>query len=203
MAYTTYRGKRVSKPHATLLNAYQRKYGVAVQLNQGARTLAEQWGFWNHYRKYGYPLAAYPTPAAPHIKWGNDNHALDINAGSGRGQAGHVAAFYRSLGVPVVFNVPSEHWHMDTLDAGKLRAAAKRFAGPPTLKRGAKGKSVVRLKKLLYAKGIRNFSGKRSSNRYIPHFGYYCQQAVKRYQRAHGLAADGIVGPATWRSLEK
>ncbi|MFC7309231.1 peptidoglycan-binding protein [Streptomyces monticola] len=34
-------------------------------------------------------------------------------------------------------------------------------------------------------------------------FGSTTGQAVKRCQQAHGLAADGIVGPATWAALAK
>ncbi len=32
-------------------------------------------------------------------------------------------------------------------------------------------------------------------------FGNWTEQAVREYQRRHGLAVDGIVGPATWSSL--
>lgn len=200
MAYTYHHGKRVSKSHATILRAYERKYGHSLYINQGARTIAEQWTFWNHYRRYGSPLAAYPTPAAPHIKWRLAHHALDISAPE---PAHSVAAFYRSQGIPVAFNVHSEAWHMDCLDRGKLNAAAKRLGNSLVLQRGARRPAVVTLKKLLYRKGVRNFSGKHSSNRYDPHFGLYCHLAVQRYQRKHGLKADGVVGPSTWRELRK
>lgn len=183
-----------------MLHAYEQRYGP-VQLNQGARTIAEQWVFYNHYRKYGSPLAAYPAPGAPHIKWGRNNHALDINAGSGHGQAQHVAGFYRAHGISVAFNVSSEAWHMDTLDSAALKRAAAKLRGGPILKRGSKGATVVRLKKLLYAKGVRNFSGKRSSNRAHPVFNQFTKAAVQRFQRTHGLTPDGVVGPSTWRKL--
>lgn len=201
MAYATYHGKRVSKAHAAVLNAYERKYGAPAQVNQGARTIAEQTAFWNHYRKYGSPLAAFPAPGAPHIKYGQAHHALDINSGSGVGQSQHVASYYRSLGISVAFNVPSEAWHMDTLDKNALLRAAKKV-GVPVLRRGSRGAEVVRLKKLLYAKGIRNFTGKRNSNRYWPVFNQWTRAAVIRFQKAHGLKGDGIVGPATWRKLK-
>jgi hypothetical protein len=201
MTYTTYHGKRVSVEHAAVLNAYEQKYGVRVQLNQGARTLAEQWHFWNLYRSGRGNLAAYPTPAAPHIKWKRAHHALDINAGERPGQSRHVAAFYRSLGIPVAFNVGREPWHLDTLNEAQLRAAAKKLGSGPVLRRGSRGPSVIRLKKLLYNKGVRNFSGKRSSNRYNPFFGIYTKDAVARFQKRNGLKSDGVVGFVTWRKL--
>jgi murein L,D-transpeptidase YcbB/YkuD len=202
MAYTTYRGKRVSKEHHAVLSAYERKFG-AVQLNQGARTIAEQWHFWRLYQAGGN-LAAYPTPSAPHIKWRQAHHALDINAGNGHGQAQHVAAFYRSLGVTVAFNVRREPWHMDTLNKDALVRAARRVGGGsglPVLKYKSKGPSVIKLKKLLYNKGVRNFSGQNSSNRYNMFYGKHTVQAVKRFQRRNELSPDGVVGPSTWRKL--
>lgn len=208
MAYVFLNGKRVSPAHNSVLRAYHRKYGVWPQVNQGARTLAEQNGFWQAWLRFRRVLAARPFPGAPHIKYGRQHHALDINAGSGRGQAQHVAAFYRSLGVPVAFNVPREPWHMDTLDEAALKRAAARVgggSGEPTLRKSAKPSGhVIKLKKLLYNNGIRDFSGppsKPNSNRYSAVFGTNTKKAVARFQRQHGLSPDGVVGPATWRKL--
>jgi hypothetical protein len=195
-----HRGKRVSRAHSVLLAEYERHHG-AVYANQGRRTLAEQAAFYATYLRYGHPLAAKPYPGAPHIKWNQANHALDINAPQ---PAHSVADFYRSKGIPVAFNVAGEAWHMDTLDEGKLIAAAEKIHGrDPVLRKGSRGSSVVTLKKLLYKKGIRNFSGKSSSNRYVPLFSGYTKSAVQRFQKAHKLKADGVVGPATWKALRK
>lgn len=195
MAYTRYHTKRVSQDHYTVLRAYERKAGVPAQVNQGARTIAEQTTFWLNYLRTGWPLAARPWGGAPHIKWGANDHALDINAGNGRGQAQHVAAFYRSLGIPVSFNVPGEPWHMDTLDGRKLAIAAARLRRYPTLKVGSRGRAVKRLKRLMWAKGLRKFQ------RSTGYFGPGTKRAIKRFQSKHGLKADGIVGPRTWKKL--
>lgn len=202
MAYVFHRGTRVSKSHAAMLSAYEDRYGVALHVNEGARTWAEQAKFYAHFKRFGRPLAAKPSLSAPHIKWRKDNHALDINAGTKPGQAQHVAAFYRQHGVPVAFNVPGERWHMDVLDEADLKRAASKFSQvDPTLREGHKGPSVVRLKKLLYANGIRNFSGAKNSNRYVPYFGKYTKAAVRRFQIANNLTPDGVVGSSTWRKL--
>lgn len=56
------------------------------------------------------------------------------------------------------------------------------------IKKGSKGKDVERIQRALgiNADGI---------------FGKQTDAAVKAYQKRHGLAADGIVGPATWNTL--
>jgi hypothetical protein len=198
MANAYHHGKRVSLSHAIILAAYEKKRGRPVYINQGRRTLPEQAAFYAHYLRYGSPLAARPWGGAPHIKWGAEHHALDINADVAR----DVADFYKSLGIPVAFNVQREPWHMDTLDEGKLKAAAARHDQvDPTLRQGQTGPSVVRLKKLLYTKGVRNFSGLKSSNRYDPYFSQYTKAAVKRFQANNDLTADGVVGASTWRKL--
>lgn len=56
------------------------------------------------------------------------------------------------------------------------------------LKKGCRGKDVKTLQRLLhlYDDGI---------------FGDLTEEAVKQYQREHGLVADGIVGEKTWNAM--
>ncbi len=56
------------------------------------------------------------------------------------------------------------------------------------LKRGAKGPRVAFVQKVLGLHADRIY-------------GKQTKRAVKRFQRRHGLTADGIVGPATWSAL--
>lgn len=193
MANAYHHGKRVSVSHGILLAAYERAHGY-LWVNQGRRTIAEQWHFWNIYRRYGRPVAAYPSPGAPHIKYNREHHALDISQPTGS----RVAAFYRQHGVPVSFNVRSESWHMDVLDERALIRAAQKLkqGSDPVIRPGATGAKVLRLKKLMWAHGLRKF------RRGTPVYGPEAVRAVKRLQRAHKLRADGIVGPKTWALLK-
>lgn len=59
-----------------------------------------------------------------------------------------------------------------------------------TLRLGSKGPEVERLQKLLHVKPADG------------DFGPKTLAAVKEYQKSHGLVADGVVGPATWKSIE-
>lgn len=196
MAYTTHHGKRVSRDHATMLKAYEKQHGP-VYINQGARTLAEQAAFYAHYLRYGSPLAARPWGGAPHIKWGANNHAMDINAPN---PAHSVAAFYRAHGVSVAFNVRGEAWHMDTLSGQQLSKAAAKLRKDPTPtiypKYGKNSaKNVLMLKKAMWAHGLRKFE------RGTPIYGPSARAAIRRLQRAHHLKADAIVGDKTWALL--
>lgn len=197
MAYTTHRGKRVSHAHSVLLDAYERKTGRALYINQGARTLAEQARFWFNYLYRGGPLAARPWGGAPHIKWGRQNHALDINAPE---PARSVAQFYRANGVPVVFNVPGEPWHMDTLDEAKLIRTADRLdrsLASPTIRRGSMNRTGIRrLQTLLRAVGYR-------SVRVNGKYDLTTRRAVRRFQKKKRLPVDGVVGDRTWAALRK
>jgi len=58
------------------------------------------------------------------------------------------------------------------------------------LKRGAKGPRVAFVQKVLHLHVDRIY-------------GKQTKRAVKRFQRRHGLTADGIVGPATWSALKR
>jgi cell wall-associated NlpC family hydrolase len=59
---------------------------------------------------------------------------------------------------------------------------------PPTLERGDRGPTVVRLQRALHvhADGV---------------FGRGTARAVRRFQRSHHLHVDGVVGPSTWRAV--
>ncbi len=67
------------------------------------------------------------------------------------------------------------------------------MADKPTLKQGAKGNAVKRLQRALAAAGQDIATD--------GDFGPGTDRAVRAFQAAHGLPADGIAGPATWAAL--
>ena len=79
------------------------------------------------------------------------------------------------------------HWYDVEYENGVI------FLTHPILRKGASGDAVVELQTLLngYGYGL-TVDGK---------FGAKTEEAVKDYQKNHGLVADGIVGAATWDSL--
>lgn len=64
------------------------------------------------------------------------------------------------------------------------------------LKRGAKGNAVKSLQHLLMAYGF-NCGGYGADGS----FGPGTENALRSYQKTHGLTADGVCGPATWAKL--
>jgi hypothetical protein len=66
----------------------------------------------------------------------------------------------------------------------------------PRLSKGSKGEPVKTLQILLigykYSCGAYGADGD---------FGSATDAAIRRYQKAHGLSVDGVVGPATWKKL--
>lgn len=73
------------------------------------------------------------------------------------------------------------------LSALLLLPASAAHAKP--LKRGVSGERVAKLQRAL---GVRPADGA---------FGPRTHRAVERFQRRHGLAADGVVGRTTWRAV--
>jgi peptidoglycan hydrolase-like protein with peptidoglycan-binding domain len=66
----------------------------------------------------------------------------------------------------------------------------------PTLKRGSKGSYVTLAQTQLINKGysLEPYGADGS-------FGKVTEAAVKAFQKAHGLAQDGIIGAGTWQAL--
>jgi len=66
---------------------------------------------------------------------------------------------------------------------------------PALIKKGSKGQAVKTLQGYLYQLGYNPGSTDGI-------FGPKTEKAVKAFQRDYDLVIDGIVGPATWASLE-
>lgn len=176
-------------------------------LNENKRTMPEQW----HFYRNQPPLAAFPSPRAPHIKSGFVNQAMDGN--SHNGAIRRLAAFYESYGVDVSFNVPGEDWHMDVLSSKQVRAAAKRILRErdrAVLHKGEKEKAVKFLKHQLHfivdpqtKKPYFKPGASRPEDGWAELFGDDLEAAVKAFQRDKKLKADGVVGPITNRRIDK
>lgn len=176
-------------------------------LNEGRRTMAEQWAFWNNQP----PLAAFPSPTAPHIKSGLANHAIDANSFNGASR--RLEAFYKNLGIPVAHNVPGEAWHMDVLSHTIVKSAAKKIRkqrDKAFLRRGESGKAVKFLKYQLHViidfdthKAYFMPNEPRPKDGWSESFGEALENSVKRFQKDHKLRPDGVVGPATDAKIDK
>ena len=68
-----------------------------------------------------------------------------------------------------------------------------------TIKNGSKGNDVNLLQRLLKSNGFRGADGKALT--IDGDCGANTVYAIKAYQRKKGLSADGIAGPATWKSI--
>ncbi|MBA2462023.1 MAG: N-acetylmuramoyl-L-alanine amidase [Actinobacteria bacterium] len=123
----------------------------------------------------------------------------DLLAGR-RGLTSHSAvseAFGRSTHLDPGLGFPAERYlalvrsHLGTGTNGELLKRP-----PPTLRRGAQGWQVMRLQRLLRRQGQRGLPAQVDGV-----FGSRTEAAVRAFQALHGLEADGIVGPLTWRAL--
>jgi hypothetical protein len=105
-----------------LVLTHARRMGVHFKLDSGRRTMAEQWVLWRNFRKYGKPAAAFPNPAAPHIRVGRQAHAIDVN--SLDGGENRLQRFLEREGLRPTNPVRGEAWHMEVPE-GQLRAYAQ------------------------------------------------------------------------------
>lgn len=92
---------------------------------------------------------------------------------------------------------PEKRFYDDDRPWG-MKGAPPAYTPPPdhpTLRKGATGNDVATLQKLL------NKNGAKPKLDEDAHFKQVDHDAVVKYQRAHDLEADGVVGAYTWESL--
>lgn len=193
MAYRLFDGRRVNDDWFVFL-ALARHDGTPFHLNQGKRSISEQWHFWRIYKRNGWPLAAFPSPRAPHVRDDADHpHAIDAD------NLQALIDYGARHGVTIRRTVPGEEWHGETTYA-QLRAFARRHGagiiGLP-VKRGSKGRLVkdvqVWLRRGRYLPAGRSDGG----------FGPKTEAAVRAFQRHVRLKADGVVGAKTYAALRR
>ena len=136
------------------------------------------------------PAAAFTNPQIPGLQVALRAHGYDpgpIDGIVGPKTAGAVRAFQRRARI-----------HADGLAGPRTRAQLGRLGRPlfgsRTLTRGRIGWDVSVLQFLLARRGF-------APTHLNGNFGRGTQRAVRRFQRAFGLAVDGIAGPATQRAL--
>jgi hypothetical protein len=203
---------RLSDDHYVVCQeAIRRNIIEPWDLNEGRRLLSEQAAFYAAYLRFlaggpRAPLAAKPLPGAPHIKWGRRNHAIDCNDGA----SDRLAAFYRELGVPAVFNVAGEPWHIDFPDAAALKRAADRIReANASIRPGERDEKVKYLKHRLHVvrdpqTGRAYLRADKPRGGWSTFYSPDVVQAIRAFQRDRKwLQADGVVGPATEKALKR
>lgn len=194
----TYRlldGRRVNPDWYVFLTK-ARHDGVSFHLNQGKRTIAEQWRFWRIYKRDGWPLAAYPSPWAPHVRDDTQHpHAIDAD------NLQALIDYGARHGVTIRRTVAGEGWHGETTGA-ELRAFARRHGGAVAVRRGDQGQTVRNVQTWLRRAGLL------PAGRITGRFGPETEHAVRRFQARfarsrHKLTIDGVAGPKTQAALRR
>lgn len=198
IAYVPIDGEVVSVPWFRILDAARRSGQWQGRVNEGHRTMARQQWLYDHRGRADLgigSIVARPSPNAPHIRVGRLDHAVDVTDSQG------LINFAARHGIRLERTVSGESWHLEPKTANwasKAAALAAKRRGD-VLQEGDRGPGVRVLRNKLWHLGGRKLwppvirtSGK---------FGPLTKRMVRKFQRAAGLRADGIVGPRTWAAL--
>lgn len=196
MTYRLIDGRRVNGDWFVLLTCARRD-GEDFHLNQGKRSVAEQLHFWRIYKRDGWPLAAFPSPNAPHVLDTRSHpHAIDAD------NLQAIIDYAARHGVTIRRTVPGEPWHGEA-NAAELRAFAQRHASRAlSVRRGDHG-ALVRSVQTWLRRG-----GYLPAGRIDGAFGPATEKAVRAFQ-AHfrrarrPLKVDGVAGPRTIAALQR
>jgi hypothetical protein len=115
-------GHRVSTSWDIVLT-HARRMGVKFTLDSGRRTMSEQLALWRTYRRVGHPVAAFPSPTAPHIRVGRQSHAIDVNANDGGMH--RLQQWLQRQGLHPRHTVTGEPWHLEVGERELRRYAEK------------------------------------------------------------------------------
>lgn len=185
-----------------------RHSGVRFVLDSGRRTMGEQWQLYRH-PPAGTPVVAFPSPWAPHIKLGREDHALDISTENEGNR--DLAHWLEHEGCPVVFNVRGEPWHMEAISARKLKALAAHWKEKLTEAieilwqhpQGPGSRSDIVHDMMVYL--VRG--GFLPHNYHIPHkpaiYPPSMKPHVQAFQSHVRLKADGVIGAKTFAAARR
>ncbi len=155
-------------------------------------------------------MSTYRTYAQQVWLWNNVPHRHDTNWVAVPGTSNHgwgLAVDLASMGMRRILDelgapfgwakrwsdAPLEFWHI------RYRPGVwvVRGAGPPTLRKGTRHRGYVRkVQRML--RGLHLYAGKVDGA-----YGLGTRRAIRRFQKAHGLPVDGVVGARTWAALER
>ena len=163
----------------------QKTPGLRIFIVSGLRTYSEQVALYRAYLEGRGNLAARPGTSRHESGNAADCGITGMGPYVSIGLAPGAVNALRANGVNLT--VYSEPWHAE---AGGTHRWPGRVAKHQTMRKGDRGPSVWRLQRFLK---ITQDSA----------FGPRTQNAVKKFQKECGLAADGVVGQKTWTQILK